>query len=108
MAFLVISNFGAFTQYLSESEVSSGGPSRKYMSENLIMELIFFFYCTVAVLFSQILDHNGMRDNSRCTHNNQPLNHTIGVQFDSINNIPISSHLVMESINRNLTREIEN
>ena len=103
MAFLIISNFGAFTQYLSESEVSSGGrPSRKYMSENLIMELIFFFYCTVAVLFSQILDHNGIRDN------NQPLNHTIGVQFDSINNIPISSHLVMESINRNLTREIEN
>ena len=43
MAFLVIYNFGAFTQYLFESEVSSRGPSHKYMSENLIMELIFFF-----------------------------------------------------------------
>ena len=64
--------------------------------------------CIVALLFSQILDHNGMRDNSRCTQEPTPLNHTIVVQFDSINNIPISSHLVMESINRNLTREIEN
>ena len=75
MAFLVISNFGAFTQYLSESEVLSQGPSHKYMSENLIMEQIFLLYCTVAVLFSQILDHNGMRDNSRCTQQPTPKPH---------------------------------